>query len=390
MSEDHPASSGAKRKRSELASGTQPESEIEEGQTQNSVAESGEFRPPSKKSKTQDGDESYDNRTTVIVRGLPKQMDARILGDLMGSAGSLRGIRISTSGDRHHEHRGFAYVSYFDGKDAESAIMKLNRTHVDGHQISVEFVRCFRCGKDGHFTRECPFVETPSSRRRTSSARPSLSADGSSLQMLASQTQHSQPDAPSVLDLSHTSHEAQAASQLFGSESQVLQSPESSIKIETQPSLHSLPHDSLSRGASQSLKREDSHPLMAEISDADMLEALVQLDQHSQHDIETLFDATHTPTMEQPSQSSDSPQIIEHLTKRQLRLGLQVLQELEALLEDHQDDLDAIRLKILDMTNKFYSLVPHKFQTNKRPELLNDLEVVQAKIHKIEDLMQVY
>jgi hypothetical protein len=49
---------------------------------------------------------------------------------------------------------------------------------------------------------------------------------------------------------------------------------------------------------------------MAEISDADMLEALVQLDQHSQHDIEALFDATHTPSMEEPSQTSDSPQII--------------------------------------------------------------------------------
>ncbi len=80
----------------------------------------------------------------------------------------------------------------------------------------------------------------------------------------------------------------------------------------------------------------------------------------------------------------------EHLTKRQLRLGLQVLQELETLLEEHQDDLESARLKILDMTNKFYSLVPHKFQANKRPELLNDLEIVQAKIHKIEDLMQVY
>jgi hypothetical protein len=78
------------------------------------------------------------------------------------------------------------------------------------------------------------------------------------------------------------------------------------------------------------------------------------------------------------------------LTKRQLRLGLQVLQELEALLEEHHDDLNSVRLKILDMSNKFYSLVPHKFQANKRPELLNDLEVVQTKIHKIEDLMQIY
>lgn len=154
-------------------------------------------------------------------------------------------------------------------------------------------------------------VSTPVNRRKNTGLS-SLSSGGSSLQLLQSQTQQSQPDPPTLLDLSATSHEAAAASQLFqpDSDSQVLQSLPSSIKIESQHSFIAEGDVSqqLNRTASD-LDPNQTHPLMDPITDAEMLEAIVGIDSHSQHDIEALFDAKHDPHHE--SQSAESQQSVQ-------------------------------------------------------------------------------
>lgn len=164
-------------------------------------------------------------------------------------------------------------------------------------------------------------VSTPLQKRKAAGhSQPSLSTGNSSLQLVGTLTQHSQPDAPSLLDISHTSHEAAAAEELFDLDSQELQSQNSSIKIETLslPPIEPEGQQEPAREASAdiealpaSIKREASvHPLMEAVSDSQILEALVGLDHHSQIDIEVLFDAVHNSAPSESQSQSQSTQII--------------------------------------------------------------------------------
>ncbi|WKY09054.1 hypothetical protein Q1695_001866 [Nippostrongylus brasiliensis] len=71
------------------------------------------------------------------------------------------------------------------------------------------------------------------------------------------------------------------------------------------------------------------------------------------------------------------------LSKKQITNAFSVLTELQAILAEKADSD-----KILDATNRFYTMIPHNFGSNK-PQLLNSTKIIKEKCDMLSSLLEI-
>ncbi|MBN3306074.1 PARP1 polymerase, partial [Amia calva] len=71
------------------------------------------------------------------------------------------------------------------------------------------------------------------------------------------------------------------------------------------------------------------------------------------------------------------------LSKRQIQSAYSILSEVQQAVSDDSSDSH-----ILDLSNRFYTLIPHDFGM-KKPPLLNNLEYIQAKVQMLDNLLDI-
>ncbi|XP_063839454.1 poly [ADP-ribose] polymerase [Ostrinia nubilalis] len=72
------------------------------------------------------------------------------------------------------------------------------------------------------------------------------------------------------------------------------------------------------------------------------------------------------------------------LSKKQIKAGYQVLSELIKLLEKGQINQN----KVVDATNRFFTLIPHDFGVN-NPPLLDNVDLIRSKTEMLDNLLEI-
>jgi multiple RNA-binding domain-containing protein 1 len=77
------------------------------------------------------------NPTKLVCRNVPFQANRKELLQLFGSFGQLKKVRLPKKFDGNH--RGFAFIEYLTGKEAQSAMNALSSTHLYGRHLVLEW-----------------------------------------------------------------------------------------------------------------------------------------------------------------------------------------------------------------------------------------------------------
>jgi len=76
------------------------------------------------------------------------------------------------------------------------------------------------------------------------------------------------------------------------------------------------------------------------------------------------------------------------LSRKQLEKAYGLLGQAQKLLDSSAEEQQPHQSKFVDVSNQFYTLIPHDFGL-KKPDILNDAELIKSKLEMLESLMEI-
>jgi len=123
------------------------------------------------------GHHEVDHKATILVRNLNYTCSSEDLGELFKSCGSIEQITIPVDKGTN-KLRGYGFVKFSKREYAEEAMRRFNKYNLKDRIIELEWSVdkssrrnsdllnrapnsvCFKCGKDGHYSRSCPHQDS--------------------------------------------------------------------------------------------------------------------------------------------------------------------------------------------------------------------------------------